>query len=613
LYVLDLFLLPCYNRLKIKEDWMTESILDRWTQALGGLERLRQIETIYIRMTIETGGMSGTLDSWFTVQGQHRQDLDLGGIYQTRTVFDRGEGWFLDQNGKVRELAGTELEEETTSNYRFTFSHLVPERRTGRVEQVGEDTDHRLVLVQPEDGKPVRFYLDKATGLPTKEEQPQAERTQTTFLSEWREVDGVSWPFQMRQTTGDPRYDTQFAVEELRFDVPLEEGFFAPPHEAGPDFRFADGQSALKIPFELTSNHIYLQLQVNDSEPLWFILDTGAAASVMDRRQAERLGLELRGQLEGRGAGEGSVDVAFLKGACFRLPGVEVLDQTIAAISLEMLEPFDGRPMHGILGYDFISRFVVEIDYGDGSFSLHDPESYTYGGPGERVPLILDGNVPYIRAQLMSTGRDPVEGVFLMDTGARVALHLSSPFVKRHGLDPAQAITAPFGFGVGGETKQRLGRMAELRLGGIVTRDILTGFSEDVKGAGADPDRAGLIGGEILRRFKTIFDYKRQQMILEPNAHLDEPYEYDMSGLSLAAHVPGFDVFRVHRVVGNTPAAEVGLQEGDVILAIDGRPSGEYTLEEVRQLLKERGRKVDLQIAREEEELAVKLALRSLI
>lgn len=43
------------------------------------------------------------------------------------------------------------------------------------------------------------------------------------------------------------------------------------------DVRFAPGRSALKIPFKLHNNHIYLRVGVNKSQPLWFLLDTGAA------------------------------------------------------------------------------------------------------------------------------------------------------------------------------------------------------------------------------------------------------------------------------------------------------------------------------------------------
>ena len=64
------------------------------------------------------------------------------------------------------------------------------------------------------------------------------------------------------------------------------------------------------------------------------------------------------------GAGENKVEVSFIKDASFALPGVEIAGQTVATAKLrEILEARVGRPVDGILGYDLISRFVIEIDY----------------------------------------------------------------------------------------------------------------------------------------------------------------------------------------------------------------------------------------------------------
>ena len=86
-----------------------------------------------------------------------------------------------------------------------------------------------------------------------------------------------------------------------------------------------------------------------------------------------------------------------------------------------------------------------------------------------------------------------------------------------------------------------------------------------------------------------------------------------MSGLFLRAEGAAFDQFKVHRVVDGSPAAEAGLREGDVIAALDGRPAAGFSLEQVRQLFKEEGRAVRLDVQREGAALAVSLELRRLI
>ena len=78
------------------------------------------------------------------------------------------------------------------------------------------------------------------------------------------------------------------------------------------DLQFASGQSASRIPFERVGNFIYLRARINDSEPLWFLLDTGATASYFDAQRATALGL--------------SQD-DFSKGVSLNLPDVKLLNQ----------------------------------------------------------------------------------------------------------------------------------------------------------------------------------------------------------------------------------------------------------------------------------------------
>src|SRR2546426_9085429 len=89
----------------------------------------------------------------------------------------------------------------------------------------------------------------------------------------------------------------QFAVCLLLFQTPLcgsTQETKNPTVSA--DLQFASGQSARRIPFELVGNHIYLRGSVNNSEPLWFLLDTGAAGSYLDAQHAKALGLGVQGE-----------------------------------------------------------------------------------------------------------------------------------------------------------------------------------------------------------------------------------------------------------------------------------------------------------------------------
>src|SRR5262249_13165369 len=125
------------------------------------------------------------------------------------------------------------------------------------------------------------------------------------------------------------------------------------------------------------------------------------------------------------------------------------------------------------------------------------------------------------------------------------------------------------------------GRLQELRIGRFALRDPVAVFSRAKSGALSHADRAGIVAGEILSRFKVIFDYWRSRIILEPNGHLDEPFTADASGVRIVVEGPGYNVYRIGKVTDDSAAAEAGLLAGDQILAIDGRPASDFTLAQI--------------------------------
>jgi C-terminal processing protease CtpA/Prc len=126
-------------------------------------------------------------------------------------------------------------------------------------------------------------------------------------------------------------------------------------------------------------------------------------------------------------------------------------------------------------------------------------------------------------------------------------------------------------------------------------------------------DFAGVIGAEILPRFKLIFDYPRGRMIIEPNGTFRAPYEFDMSGLFITSEGGSSKAFKVYSIIKGSPATEAGIR-GDVIDAIDERPASKFTLDQVRQLFKEaEGKEHSLSIRGDGKLHTAKLRLRRLI
>jgi aspartyl protease len=180
-----------------------------------------------------------------------------------------------------------------------------------------------------------------------------------------------------------------------------------------------------------------------------------------------------------------------------------------------------------VIGYGFISQFVVEIDYLNKTMNLHDPRTYAYRGDGKTIPLSFDGSkIPSVLTSIAVEGRLPVAAKLKIDTGADGTCIVNSSFVKQqHLLAAMPKAVQDRGRGLGGEESRLLGQVKAIQLGPFVMKDppLVLLLDTEVESKGGD----GVVGGEIFRRFKVIIDYSRKEMILEPNKSFNDAYEIE--------------------------------------------------------------------------------------
>jgi C-terminal processing protease CtpA/Prc len=150
-----------------------------------------------------------------------------------------------------------------------------------------------------------------------------------------------------------------------------------------------------------------------------------------------------------------------------------------------------------------------------------------------------------------------------------------------HPAIAALARTAPTvtGFGVGGPSYARLGRIPTLQIGPYQISNAIGLFSSSTQGALADPFNSANIGGALLSRFDCTFDYAHQQLLLTKNAQFGAPFSYDRSGLFL---IDRNGAYTVLSVLSGTPAAAAGIAQGDAVVTINGAPASSASLAAVR-------------------------------
>ena len=346
----------------------------------------------------------------------------------------------------------------------------------------------------------------------------------------------------------------------------------------------------LSIPFELVSNTILIRVGINGSAPTWFVLDSGASACVVDSALARKLELKAEGEKQGTGAGKGTVRISFLKSLTYNLPGMDVPIDESYVIDLSGQPALLGRDIGGILGYSFLSRYVVDVDFDARVLTIYAPEQYQ--AKGEGIPFRLVNHTPYIHVKVAVAGRPPADLEVLVDSGSQDAID-----VDALGESP-ERLEVIGGVGLGQEFRTVLARADSVQIGAFVLPHPF-GATGGVN----------LIGNEIWRRFHLVFDYAHERILLSRGQHFSDPFQLDASGLDMRWN-PGYESLDVHDVGKDSPAWVAGIRPTDTIIAINGQLVAAFTMEQASQLLTEPGREIWLTLKRGTTTQVVKVSLR---
>lgn len=583
-------------------------------EALGGLEVLKAQETVHILATMELAGLSGTLEVWEVHPDRNRVEVDLGVFRQT--TGDNGEvAWEVDANGKLRvEKDENALARRRTAVLMAGYEHLNPASEDFAVtlegvETVGEDECYAVKIVSPPDGTVRVWYVDADDFLIRKTITVYPDHEEHQFISDYREVDGVLRSFRQEVEYLPISQKYTLTVVEIDTDVEIDATLFDPPASDARDFTFTAGGDYAEVPFQFIENHLYLPVRIGDVESLW-ILDTGASSSVIDLGLTERLGLETEGEMKGQGAGN-AVDVTFATLPPFSVEGIAFDEQQVAAIDFaDLFRRTTELEVGGILGYDFLSRFVTRVDYANELLTFYDPAAFEYSGDGVPLDAPLRGN--------MFTPEVTVDGVhggrWSLDLGAgRTTFH--APYAKEHDLISRDGVSG-IGFGAGGRVIHRLSRFESIEWGGhTIAAPVISmaGSEGEVVGAFGTRELTGNLGNTLFKHFVLYLDYEHQRVIVEKGDDFGKDFPFDRSGLQLWR--PDDGPYEVLFVDEETPAAEAGLRGGDRVLTIDGADADSLGgLIEIRKMLKEEvGREFVIEAEREGVPFAAKLTLRELL
>ncbi len=417
-------------------------------------------------------------------------------------------------------------------------------------------------------------------------------------------------------------------------------------------FELPEGKPFQKVKFQLINNLVIIPMTVNDTE-LSFVLDSGVGKPILfNLTDQDSIKINNVSEITINGLGEGEpIKALSSKENDFKLGAIHNRDQRLYVVldSDMNFSPSLGIPVHGIIGYELFRDFVVDINYASKTIKFYNPAHYTYklGRKDETLPLHVIRKKAYVDGEIyMNSGKNiPVK--MLLDTGSSDAIWL---FENDEIGIPDKNYDDFLGKGLSGNIFGKRTMVSGIKIGSFVLQDAKAAFPDmesfnDIKNLG---DRNGSMGGEVLKRFNIVFDYPNGKITLRKNHNFNNPFQYNMSGIDLQHDGLRYISERITDASGvvdsekksfgdvqilfenrtrlslvpeiivsgiraGSPAESAGLQEGDVILAVNGKSVHRYKLQEIMHMLNAKeGKKVRVLIERYNSDLLFTFVLKNM-
>lgn len=348
-----------------------------------------------------------------------------------------------------------------------------------------------------------------------------------------------------------------------------------------------------RIPFRYFSGGVMvLKACLNEyPDSLNFILDTGSGGISLDSSTCEYFHLKsVKSDTIITGLGIAR-KVSFAYGLQLHLDSFSLPKLNFHINNYEVLSSVYGEKIDGIIGYSFLSRYIVQIDADSSMMYVFSPGTFTYPRRGQ---LLKPGFANLVIQSLRVSDVRPVDFNFFLDTGAGLCFLMSESFARDSSfLNPRRKPILTQGEGMGGRIRMSLTIVKKLKLGKYRFRNVPSYIFEDKFNVTAYPHVGGLLGNDILRRFNVVYNYPAREIHLKPNEHFFDPFDYAYTGMSLY-HTNGF--IYVDDVISGSPAEKAGLKEEDIVIGVGSNFSNNIMA--YKTLLQNAGVKIPIVIRR---------------
>ncbi len=362
------------------------------------------------------------------------------------------------------------------------------------------------------------------------------------------------------------------------------------------------------FPFKMFSGGVMvIQARVADRpDTLNFILDTGSGGISLDSATCSQLNMPTTPTDTIISGIAGVRKVPFIFNQTLHLPGLDVENLNFHINDYEILSSVYGEKIDGIIGYSFLNRYVVKINFDSTEIEVYTPGSIKYPNGGTLLHPAFT-SIPIQWARIKDARRLGFN--FYFDTGAGICFLISEQFAQDSSILLSRrrpVITQAEG--MGGKLQMRLTVIKHVKIGPYTFYRVPTYLYTDSFNITSYPFVGGLIGNDLLRRFNITLNYPRREIHLLPNSRFNEPFDYAYTGLGIY-YEEGRIV--VEDVIAGSPADKAGIKVGDIIVSVGNNLSN--NIMSYKNALQVANEKLRLVVMRNNELMVVTLKTASIL
>ncbi|WP_334056484.1 retroviral-like aspartic protease family protein [Alteromonas sp. S005] len=325
------------------------------------------------------------------------------------------------------------------------------------------------------------------------------------------------------------------------------------------------------VPFTMLNDHILVNVTVNKTMPLTFVLDSGAAATVLtETNKTNALKLPTNKPIAIGGSGGGKTPTAYIvHDTHIQLGDFSISDLSViyAPTSAMPFRSVDETYFDGVLGADFFNCCLVEINQDAKVLIITKPDDSSREHYGieqwQEIAMTVKSNTPYFTTTLHD-GKSSKTVKLMLDTGSTGTLSLFAQNERFALPDKTFAATST---GIKGDSANLVGSLSHFSFGDVTFEHLPTYFR--FEGSNSQDGSDGVLGNQVLKRFNTVFDFSEERMWYQPSKRFSSFIGADRSGLRLLPHSQGAIVLDVAK---DTGAYAAKILVNSIITDFEGEP-----------------------------------------